>query len=164
MVLTDDFIKQLYTDPDFEGSFSGIQRMRHFIEQKYQECISLNRLARIMNSLPEYMYQLKPIRKYNLRSYQVDGFGQLLECDLGFMPNYLNFRYFLLMIDCFSEKIFAIALRKKNATVVGRALQIIIDQINSPISCIQSDQGNYTFCRAGGRGLKGKYNRTPNIF
>jgi hypothetical protein len=78
MVLTDDFIKSLYLSPEFEGSFSGMSTMKHFIEEKYNECVSLNRLYKIMKTLPEYVYQMKPIRKYRLRSYEVDGFAQLL--------------------------------------------------------------------------------------
>ena len=61
--------------------------------------------------------------------------------DLAFMPNYMNFRYILIVIDVYSEKIFAVALKKKNGPVVGRALQTIIDSVKSPISCLQSDQG-----------------------
>lgn len=78
MVLSDEELKKLYTDPTFEGSFSGMSSMKHFIEQKFNECVSLNRLYKVMKELPEYVYQLRPKRKYNLRSYDVDGFGQLM--------------------------------------------------------------------------------------
>lgn len=61
--------------------------------------------------------------------------------DLGFMKPYMGFCYFLAVIDAYSEKIWAVALKKKSGPIVGRALEQIIISIDSPISCIQSDQG-----------------------
>ena len=61
--------------------------------------------------------------------------------DLAFMPNFMGWRYILIVIDVYSEKIFAIALKKKNGPLVGKALQTIIDSVKSPITCLQSDQG-----------------------
>jgi hypothetical protein len=60
--------------------------------------------------------------------------------DLGFMPSYLGFKYFLVVIDAYTEKLWAVAL-KKNGPIVGRALEQIINSISSPISVIQSDMG-----------------------
>lgn len=78
MVLIDEYIKKLYVSKDFPGSFSGMATMKHFIQEIYEECIPMSRLYKVMKSLPEYVFQMKPIRKYKLRSYEVDGFGQLL--------------------------------------------------------------------------------------
>jgi len=78
MVLSDEDIKKLYVSKDFPGSFSGMATMKHFIQEIYEECIPMSRLYKVMKSLPEYVFQMKPIRKYKLRSYEVDGFGQLL--------------------------------------------------------------------------------------
>ena len=57
------------------------------------------------------------------------------------MPNYMGFRYFLCAVDAYSNKIWAIALKKKNGPVVGRALESIIKEVASPISLIQADSG-----------------------
>jgi len=78
MVLSDEQIKDLYSDPSFPGAFSGMANMRHFIEQVYNENISLNRLYRVIKTVPEYIYQLKAKKNYPVRSYQVDGFAQLI--------------------------------------------------------------------------------------
>ena len=61
--------------------------------------------------------------------------------DLGFMPSYLGFKYFLVVIDAYTEKLWAVELKKKNGPIVGRALEQIINSISSPISVIQSDMG-----------------------
>ncbi len=78
MPLSDEDIKKLYVDKTFPGSFSGLATMRHFIEEIYNECIPLSKLYSLMKTVPEYIFQLKPIRKYPLRKYEVDGFGQLV--------------------------------------------------------------------------------------
>ena len=63
--------------------------------------------------------------------------------DLGVMKNYMGFRYFLAVTDAYSKKIWAVDLKKKNKNVVGRALEQVIADIDSPITTIQSDMGNY---------------------
>jgi hypothetical protein len=57
------------------------------------------------------------------------------------MFNYDNFIYFLLLIDCFSLKIFTCPLKSKSSAVVGNALKEIFDKFNSPIHVLESDQG-----------------------
>jgi len=84
MVLSDDDIQKLYLSRDFPGSFTGMATMKHFIEEIYNECIPLSRLYKIMKNLPEYVFQMKPIRKYKLRSYEVDGFAQLIGNEIFF--------------------------------------------------------------------------------
>ena len=59
------------------------------------------------------------------------------------MKNYMGFRYFLAVTDAYSQKIWAVAMKKKNKNVVGRALEQVIADIDSPITTIQSDMGNY---------------------
>ncbi len=60
---------------------------------------------------------------------------------MGFLPPYMGFRYILVAIDAYSEKIWAVALKRKSAKIVGRALESIILDMDSPITCIQSDSG-----------------------
>jgi hypothetical protein len=67
------------------------------------------------------------------------------EMDLGVMQPFNGFRYFLCLTDVYSSKIWCVALRKKSGPVVGRALQHLFNQIKSPISLIQADQGKQLF-------------------
>jgi hypothetical protein len=64
-----------------------------------------------------------------------------MEIDLGFMPMFNMFRYFLCLVDVFSWHIWCVALRKKNGPVVGKALEKCFDEIKSPITKIQADSG-----------------------
>ena len=98
MVLSDDDIQKLYLSRDFPGSFTGMATMKHFIEEIYNECIPLSRLYKIMKNLPEYVFQMKPIRKYKLRSYEVDGFAQLIGNEIFF--------FFVMFVMCLLQMFF----------------------------------------------------------
>ena len=140
-MLSDEDILKLYQDPNFPGSFSGVKNLRHFIKTDLNENVSEQRLYSVLKTLPNYIYQLKPIRKYPTRNYVSDSFGELMEIDLGFMAMFNKFRYFLCLVDVFSWHIWAVALRKKSGPIVGRALEAIFNSIKSPITKIQADSG-----------------------
>jgi hypothetical protein len=77
-MLSDEDILKLYQDPTFGGSFSGVKNLKHFLKTDLNEDVSEQRLYNVLNTLPNYIYQLKPIRKFPTRNYVVDGFGQLM--------------------------------------------------------------------------------------
>ena len=100
-MLSDEDILKLYQDPNFPGSFSGVKNLRHFIKTDLNENVSEQRLYSVLKTLPNYIYQLKPIRKYPTRNYVSDSFGELMEIDLGFMAMFNKFRYFFVLGGCF---------------------------------------------------------------
>jgi hypothetical protein len=140
-MLSDAEILKLWRDTSFNGSFSGIKNFQLFLKTDFDENISQQRLYNVMKTLPNYIYQLKPIRKFPTRKYQSDSFGDLMEMDLGFMASFNMFRYFLCLVDVFSWHIWCVALRKKSGPIVGRALEKLFDEIKGPITKIQADSG-----------------------
>lgn len=140
-MLSDEDILRLYQDPNFGGSFSGVKNLKHFMKTDLNENVSEQRLYNVLKTLPNYIYQLKPIRKFPVRNYVSDSFGELMEMDLGFMAMFNGFRYFLCLVDVFSWHIWAVALKKKSGPVVGKALEAIFESIKSPITKIQADSG-----------------------
>lgn len=140
-MLSDEDILKLYQDPTFPGSFSGVKNLKHFIKTDLNENITEQRLYNVLKTLPNYIYQLKPIRKFPVRNYVSESFGQLMEMDLGFMAPFNKFRYFLCLVDVFSWHIWTVALRKKSGPIVGKALAATFDSIKSPITKIQADSG-----------------------
>jgi hypothetical protein len=141
-MLSDDDIKKLWQNPSFMGSFSGVASMQHFLFTDYGEHVSAQRLAAILKNIPNYIYQLRPRRKFPTRPYDVDSYGKLLEADLAEMKMYNKFRYFLLVVDVFSWKIFCVPLRQKKASTVQTAFDNIFKAFGSPITEIQTDQGS----------------------
>ena len=140
-MLTDEDIIKLFRDPKFKGSFSGMKTFQIFLSTELNEDVSLQRLYNVIKTYPDYIYQLKPIRKFPTRNYVTDSFGELMEIDLGFMPIFNLFRYFLCLVDVFSWHIWCVALRRKDGPLVGKALEKVFDEINSPITKIQADSG-----------------------
>jgi hypothetical protein len=84
-----------------------------FLATDLNEHVSLQRLYNVIKNYPNYIYQLRPIRKFPTRNYVTDSFGELMEIDLGFMPVFNLFRYFLCLVDVFSWHIWCVALKKK---------------------------------------------------
>jgi hypothetical protein len=154
-MLSDEDITNLWQNPQFMGSFSGVGTMQHFLFTDYGEHISAKRIAEILKKIPNYIYQLRPRRNFPTRSYDVDSYGKLLEADLAEMKMYNKFRYFLCVVDVFSWKIFCIALRQKKALTVQKAFDIIFKEFGSPITEIQTDQGSEFI---GSRKFFEKYN------
>lgn len=76
--LSDQKILQLYQDPSFYGSFSGVKNFQHFLFTDYGYHISSDRLYNLLKTLPNYIYNLRPKRKFPTRSYQIDSFGKLM--------------------------------------------------------------------------------------
>lgn len=103
--LSDDDILKLSQDKSFMGSFSGVKNLQTFLMTDFGEHITLQRLYNIMKRSPDYLMNLRPVRRFPKRHYQVDSFASLLEMDLGFMKPYKKFKYFLAVIDAFSWKV-----------------------------------------------------------
>ena len=140
-MLSDEEIVKLWQDKEFNGSFSGIKNFKTFLHTDLNEDVSERRLYNILKKFPDYVSQLRPIRKYPTRSYVSDSFGELMEMDLGVMAPFNAFRYFLCIVDVFSWHIWCEPLRKKNGPTVGKALEKLFEEINSPITKLQADSG-----------------------
>jgi len=141
MPLSDQDILKLWQNKDFMGAFSGVKNLQKFLFTDYHEHISAQRLYRILKTSPDYLMNLRPVRKFTRRHYQVSSFGSLLEMDLGFMKTYKKFSYFLLAIDAYSWKIWAKPLTSKSALVIRNNLVSILDSIESPVTEITTDLG-----------------------
>jgi hypothetical protein len=141
-MLTDEEITKLWQNPNFLGSFSGVKTLQEFLYTDFGEHVPSQRLYNILKKIPNYIYQLRPRRKFPTRHYDVDSYGKVVEADLAEMKMFNKFRYFLLLVDVFSWKIFCVALRKKNAPTVQKAFDQIFKLFGSPITEIQTDQGS----------------------
>lgn len=141
-MLSDEDIIKLWQDKNFGGSFSGIRTLKQFLKTDFDESVSEKRLYNIFKNFPDYVSQLRPIRKYPTRNYVTDSFGELMETDLGVMHPFNKFRYFLCLVDVFSWHIWCVAMRKKNGPTVAKAFEQLFDEIKSPITKLQADSGS----------------------
>jgi len=140
-MLSDAQIIDKYTDGSFGGSFSGARTFQIFLKTDLGEDISLNRIKGILNQLPFYIISQRPIRKYPRRHYSVGSYGELLQADLAFMFEKNDYKYFLLVIDVYSRKLFAEPLKDKSAATVEKAFTKIFANFPTGIQKLESDQG-----------------------
>ena len=57
------------------------------------------------------------------------------------MYSYEGFKYFLLLVDCFSFKIFTVALKNKESATVAEAFKVIFKKFNAKIYELETDRG-----------------------
>jgi len=91
---------------------------------------------------------LKPKANIERRKYDLNCYGELIQCDLGYMFEFEDFKYFLLFIDCYSLKIFVEPLKSKTSESVFLAFKSIYDKFSSKIYVVQTDKGQeFSQCR-----------------
>lgn len=82
-MLTDQEILKLWKDPSFEGSYTGVNTFQLLLKTNFNEDISKKRLYDIFKKEPLYLKQLKPIRDFPRRTYDVRTIGEVLQADIG---------------------------------------------------------------------------------
>lgn len=140
-MLTDTEILKLWRSPTFEGSYSGVKTFQMFLHLNLNETVSENRLYKILKHDPIFLIHQKSPKQIERRKYDVKFYGELVQIDIAYMFPFNDYKYFLLMIDCFSSKIFTIPLKLKDSKTVATALETLIENFGSKIYEIQSDQG-----------------------
>lgn len=89
--LTDAQIRNLWEDPSFDQSFRGLSIFRDALLTKKGVKISMAKLKDIMASSTAYLDNLRRPQRFQKRRSEVDGFGQLVQIDLGFLAKSFNY-------------------------------------------------------------------------
>jgi hypothetical protein len=139
--ITDERLLELWRDPNFSGSYRGIKTFQVLLKTDLNIEVSKKRLYNILKKDKNYIMHQKPIRNFERRHYDVNFYGELCQMDLAVMFNWTNYIYFLLLIDCFSLKMFAKPLKSKSSANVASALEKIFEEFGAPIHVLQSDRG-----------------------
>lgn len=141
--VSDEEIRNLWHNSKI--GYRGIKTFQVLLKTNYNIEVSQQRLYRILKEDPLYLIHLTPKRKFERRSYDVKYIGELLQMDLAEMFHFNSFKYFLIVTDCFSSKIWVKNLKSKNAKVVFEALKEIIENLSFPIQEIESDRFTHMF-------------------
>ena len=139
--ISDKEILQLWRSPIFEGSYRGIKTFQVLLKTNLNIDVSQNRLYNILKTDPIFLIHQKPQRDFERRHYDVKNYGELVQADIAYMFDYNDFKYFLLVVDCFSSKIFCKALKNKSSESVAKAFEIIFKEFGAQIYEIQTDRG-----------------------
>jgi hypothetical protein len=136
-----NLVKRLYKDIKFSGSFSGINNMQRSIFLETGTHLSRSLIHKALNEIPTYVQHLRPVRTLERSKYKVTAFGEVCQADIAYMFDFEGFKYFLLLIDLFSHRIFTRAQKTKNKLETLHSLQDIIGKENLEIYTLQTDQG-----------------------
>lgn len=82
MVLTDEDLARLYQDENFGGAFAGAKVFKQFLFTDLGEIVSLTRIYKVLNSLNFYNFQVRQIKRFPTRAYDVESYLELLQADL----------------------------------------------------------------------------------
>lgn len=140
-MVSDEDILKLWRDPNFSGSYRGIKTFQVFLKTDKNLDVSQERLYRILKKDPIFLIHQKPIRNIERRPYDLNFYGETVQADIAYMFPFEKFLYFLLVIDCFSLKIFVRPLTTKSSASVGKAFEDIIEEFQAPIHVLETDRG-----------------------
>ena len=141
MSVSDQKIIELWRDPSFSGSYRGIKTFQLLLKTDLNIDISEHRLLNIIKKDPIFLIHQRPKRKIVRRPYDIRFYGELVQADIAYMFEFNSFKYFLLLIDCFSLKLFVQPLKTKTSEEVQQAFQNIFKTFGAPIEKLETDQG-----------------------
>lgn len=140
-MVTDEKLLQLWRDPNFSGSFRGVKSFQILLKTDKNIDVSESRLYKVLGNDSIFLIHQRPIRNIERRPYDVRYYGETVQADIAYMFPYEKFLYFLLVIDCFSLKIFVQPLISKSSTAVSKAFETIFEEFNAPIHVLETDRG-----------------------
>jgi hypothetical protein len=157
-----DKIIQLWRDPDFEGSYTGIKTFQTLLKLNKDIDISEKKLYEILKNDSIFVMHIRSKKTIQRRFYNLSYYCELVQSDLAFMFEYEDFKYFIVVIDCFSGKLFAEPLKDKTSETVKNSLKRLINEFHAPITKFESDQGTEyskfkTYCKENNIIFKYKY-------
>jgi len=141
-MLTDEEVHKLWHSPDFEGSYRGLRTFQVILKTNLNEDISLKRLHDILSQDSLYLIHQRTVRNFPRRKYYVHSYGELCQMDIAVMfpDKESGYRYFLLLVDIFSTKVFTVPLKSREVNDIIAGLRKIIVDFKSQIFEIQADR------------------------
>lgn len=141
-MISDEELLNLWRDPSFDGSYRGVRTFQVLLKTNLDIDVPLERLYNILNKDQIYLIHKTPSKLFKRRQYIVHNLGELCQMDIAFMfpEKDTNFRYFLLLVDVFSSKIFTVPLKSRETPEVIQAIRKIIKDFQAPIYEIQADR------------------------
>jgi len=118
------------------------QTFQVHLKTDYDIDVSEKRLYRVLNEDDIYLMHKKRQRNIARRFFDINYYCEVLQVDLAHMFEYNNFKYFVLVVDIFSSKLFGAPLKTKNSDEVAKVLRTLLNNYKTPITKIESDRGS----------------------
>lgn len=85
---------------------------------------------------------MKQAKRFPRRRYDVKSYLELVQCDLGQMYLKNGYRYFLAIVDVFSNKLWCYPLTSKDTQTVKKSFDEFFKSLPVMPTHISTDQGN----------------------
>jgi hypothetical protein len=156
------YVQKLYRDVTFSGAYSGVSNMRKCLLLEKHVRIPVPVIAKALNLFPNYVkvsrhfreFAVKKIMallqrlpaktKYPVAHYDVTALGQLVQSDLAFVHDdmiYNGFIGFIILVECFSHRIFTRAIKEKSKPYILGKLDEIFKEADFDVYVLQTDDG-----------------------
>jgi hypothetical protein len=139
--ITDKQILELWRSPLFVGSYSGVKTFQACLKLEKNISISEKKLYQVLKQDPVFLIHQKGATKIQRRHLVLNNYGEVVFGDIAYMYPYNDYKYFVLVVDGFSGKIFVRPLKSKNSAIVALALDSIFEEFGSQVYVFETDQG-----------------------
>lgn len=138
--ISDEEILRLWKSPDFEGSFRGLKKFVLLLKTNLNIHVSESRVLKVLSQDPIFITHQRRRVKIKHRHFYLSHVGQVVQADISYMFSRNLYRYFLVVVDCYSNRLYTKALRNKKSGTVATALRSIFDQFQAPIEKFETDR------------------------
>lgn len=139
-------LSELYSDPKFPGSFSGVQRFYQDVKT-VNPSVTKKQVSEFLNTKPSYYLHKTTQKPRKYRKTLVFGIRELWQIDLldlqKFSRQNKGYRYICVIIDCFSKYIWLKPIKKKTGVSIVKVLALLL--MTERPKLIQADQGTEFF-------------------
>jgi len=141
-MISDEELLKLWRQESFAGSYRGARTFQVLLKTDLNIDVPLRRIYEVLSKDQIYLIHQRAHKHFPRRKYFVRNLGELCQMDIAVMfpDKGTNFRYFLLLVDVFSSKVFTEPLKSREAPEVIDALKKILYDFKSPIYEIQADR------------------------
>ena len=135
------YLKSIYFDPKHEASFGGIDGLYRFVRREGVHRISRKSIQEWLQSNEVYSTHVKKNKDKHWYGMTVPHPGYLYDVDTAYFDGgNRRYPYFVTMIDAFSRKSSARAVKDLKAVTVRNALREMFDEMGDPL-VLRSDRG-----------------------
>lgn len=139
-MISDEEIIKLWRDPQFSGSYRGARTFQVLLKTDLNIDVPLSRIYKVFNTDQIYLIHQRAVKSFNRRHYIVHNYGELVQMDIAQMFEHNGFKYFLLLVDVFSSKLFVELLKTRETNEILKAFKNVQASFKSQIYVIQADR------------------------
>ena len=138
---TENEIRNLWLDPSFSWSFTGLLTFKNELFHQKNITITQKDLQKILNTIPHYLQNTIRKKSFLRRPYFIHGWLQLVQADLGSMYESNGFKWIFVAVDVYTSYLWAWPLKNKTSSTIQEKFDLIFKR-GYPQK-IETDQDKY---------------------